>query len=486
MLISMTLILVMALGTRVSFESGFVRYLSQVELKQLDPLAAALEDSWARYGDWRLLRRNHNSWMRHLTYVSLDDIDRPKGLPSQIPDFFTRPQRGPQFIPPETGLSRRPGVGPPPAPPGDPSALSHRLRLLDTNKTKIIIGPPDNSGKMILRPLTVNDQLIGYLGLTPLPWPEDELARSFSKEQNQVLLLISVIASILALIMAVIVGRQIVKPVKALAGAAASLRQGHFNTRLELVRSDELGRLIEDFNQLASTLEQNEALRRHAMADISHELRTPLAVLRAEIEATQDGYREYSEEQMQLLHDNVLGLGRLVDDLHELALSDSGALNYRMEPVDVSEIVRASVLSMKTAFLDRQVRLLETVEDSLLTIADKRRIRQVIDNLLKNSLRYTDSNGQCEVRAMLSSGQIVIVVRDSSPGVSDHDLAHLTERFYRAEASRNRRTGGSGLGLAISNNIIEVHGGTITLDHSDIGGLQVTLRIPVNQAGGEG
>ncbi|MCP4454712.1 MAG: HAMP domain-containing protein, partial [Planctomycetes bacterium] len=280
-------------------------------------------------------------------------------------------------------------------------------RLLDTHQEPLI-GPPDSSGKPILRPLLFQNMIVGYLSLTPLPWPEDELVQAFSQQQQSTLFVIALLALLLALTVAIPFGHRLVKPIRELAQGAAQLTRGHFDIRLNQHYSDEMGQLTTDFNTLARTLEKDKALRRHAMADISHELRTPLAVLRAEIEAMQDGIRNNDEKQLQILHDNVSGLSHLVDDLHELALSDVGALSYHKQEIDLANVIHATVQSMNAEFAGKNIVLIHDIEPNILLNADARRMGQVMTNILKNSLRYTNTGGRTEVFAQSNNNQATI------------------------------------------------------------------------------
>jgi two-component system sensor histidine kinase BaeS len=162
----------------------------------------------------------------------------------------------------------------------------------------------------------LNEHTIGWLSLSPLPVPESDLDRRFRDQQLQTIYPIAGGALLLALMIGIPLGRHLLKPVKAVASGAHALTRGRFDIRLDPQGSDELGRLVEDFNALAKVLERNEQLRRQSMADVSHELRTPLAILRGDIEAIQDGVRPLDQSQIARLHNTVMVLSRLVNDLY--------------------------------------------------------------------------------------------------------------------------------------------------------------------------
>ena len=241
--------------------------------------------------------------------------------------------------------------------------------------------------------------------------------------------------------------------------------------------NDELGRLAQDFNRLASSLEKNESMRRAFMADISHELRTPLAILRGELEAMQDGVRKLTPEAVSSLLMEVATLTKLVDDLHQLSLSDEGALAYRK-----AQPTRRRCWSWSRQ-LPRALR--QSRADAAAGAAgagalfgDPDRLIQLFTNLLENSLRYTDRDGTVSLALHATASGWRLLIDDSAPGVADAQREKIFERFWRSEGSRNRASGGSGLGLAICRNIVEAHGGAMSADHSDLGGLQIRVELP--------
>ena len=243
---------------------------------------------------------------------------------------------------------------------------------------------------------------------------------------------------------------------------------------------DELGRLLDDVNHLAQVLERTEESRRDFMADISHELRTPLAVLRAELEAMQDGIRPLTPEGLQAVQGPVQQLGKLVEDLHELSMAQA-EVSYQHEPLDVGAVLVQALAGMASRLADAGLQLQRVLPASPLPVlGEARRLEQVFVNLLENAARYTDAGGQVRVAARTVSGrQVEVVVEDSAPGVPADKRARLFERFYRVDSSRARARGGSGLGLAICQHIVQAHRGTITADDSPLGGLRITVTLPL-------
>ena len=265
-----------------------------------------------------------------------------------------------------------------------------------------------------------------------------------------------------------------------MAGATHRLAAGDYASRVEIGANDELGTLARDFNQLAQTLEHTERARRTFMADISHELRTPLAVLRAELEAIQDGIRPPSASTLEAMNQELGQRGKLIDDLHDLSLTDVGAMAYRRAPIDLVTVLQAAQAGMQRRFEAAGLRLEVSIAPPPLSISgDEARLQQLFGNLLENSLRYTDKGGIARLHCQRDDAVAGISIEDSAPGVPEDKLEKLFERFYRLEASRNRASGGSGLGLAICRNIVEAHDGKIVAEPSPLGGLRIRIELPL-------
>jgi two-component system sensor histidine kinase BaeS len=221
------------------------------------------------------------------------------------------------------------------------------------------------------------------------------------------------------------------------------------------------------------------------MAELSHEMRTPLAVLRGEVEALVDGVRPLTTAAMLSLQDEVARVTRLVEDFHQLALSDLRALPCSFALVQPAALLRDAVGRVTPRALAAGLRLdLDTGNAPQLARWDTQRIGQLLTNLLENSLRYTDAPGGIRLQLCAGGpGEAVLSVDDSAPGVPAEDHARLFEPLYRADASRSRRLGGSGLGLAICRAIVCSHGGHIEAGASTLGGLGVVVTLPLQPEG---
>jgi two-component system sensor histidine kinase BaeS len=345
----------------------------------------------------------------------------------------------------------------------------------------MVYGRPQLLGGTRRYPVTLDGTRVGELALLPGPAVADLVELRFRERFGSALLVIALGVIALAAAIALPFARRLVRPVLGFQDTARRLAAGDLQARVAAAGDDELGRLARDLNTLAATLESNEQARRRWAADISHELRTPLSLLRAEIEALQDGVRPLDRAALDALHGDTLRLKRLVEDLYDLSLTDLGAQGYRKVETDPAEVLREDCDSFRPQFTGAGLTL--TLDERLtgpVTIpADPQRLSQLFRNLIGNSLRYTDPGGGLAVTLGRTGDRLWIDFQDGPPGVPSEALPHLFERLYRVEGSRSRNTGGAGLGLAIARNICEAHGGRIEAKHAPQGGLWVHIELPI-------
>lgn len=356
-----------------------------------------------------------------------------------------------------------------------------RLILADTNK-QIIAGRERIKADYSWYPIKSSQQTLGYFGYIEPKNLLRSIDHAFIHKQAKRLSIICAASLLLSLIVAAIIARRISTPIKNLSRATQKLTTGDFSVRVNPVSDDEIGNLCNNVNTLAQTLAANQQMRNQWVADISHEMRTPVSVLRAQIEAMQDGIREPTDKNLNLLHTSVTNLASLIDDLFELSLADLGALNYNKETVALADFLQDFIDSVKPKIeasglsLNTQI----DIDPKLTILADKKRLHQVFENLLENSIRYTHSPGQISIACHSNSKFINLCFEDSAPGVAGDKHKRIFDRLFRVEVSRSRDTGGAGLGLAICKNIVEAHQGEIWAQQSPLGGLAIQLKLLVN------
>jgi signal transduction histidine kinase len=269
-------------------------------------------------------------------------------------------------------------------------------------------------------------------------------------------------AGLVGVLLAAFMVRQITRPLVALTRASGQVAEGDLDVRVPVQNRDELGQLAATFNVMADSLQTQETVRRNMVADIAHELRTPLAAIQGTVEAMQDGVFPLTPDGLTTIHEQIMLLNRLVEDLRLLANAEAGQLSLAHAPVDVEELCHRAVSTVQTQALNQGVALHVGVASGLPPLCgDEQRLGQVLNNLLDNALRHTRSGGAVVVGAVLAEQGVRLTVTDSGEGIPPAEAAHIFDRLYRADGSRSRAAGGSGLGLAIARQLVEAHGGRI-------------------------
>ena len=278
--------------------------------------------------------------------------------------------------------------------------------------------------------------------------------------------------------------RRVSRPVGDLLGAAVQVGAGDYGVDIEVRGPRELRLLTQTFNEMADRLAANEEQRRRFLADITHELRNPLAVLQSEIEAQMDGVHPRDDHHMASLLDETRRLGHLVDDLHTLALAETGRLVLQREAVAFGVLVGEVVGRHEAQARRRHVGLRLSVDAGVPKVwVDPARVGQILDNLLANAIRHTPAGGEVVVEVSTVSGPdsgdgslVRCQVTDAGPGFRADQLSRVFERFVRASD-----TGGSGLGLSIARDLVQAHGGTIAAANDPrTGGAVVSFALPLH------
>ncbi len=355
------------------------------------------------------------------------------------------------------------------------------LVIYDKNRDWVA-GTSQEKEEVVESELVANGRLIGYISLAISQPSLSRQELRFARRQFDSLLLVGLAVLGFAVIIAWLLARSMVKPIKQLSSATQKLELGNFDVELDVSRQDELGELGWRFNDLAEALRKAKADREQWVADISHELRTPLAALKAELEALEDGYRPITTDSIKSLSSEVQRLELLTDDLYQLTQSDSGTLSLNKEHLDMNQLIKEGLSQFCERFEERSLAVAYNGSKAICIYADENRLKQLFANLLENSLRYTDVGGRIEISHKVYDKTIQVIIKDSEPGVPTESLSMLFNRLYRVDPSRNRITGSSGLGLAICKGIVEAHQGTISADHSSLGGIQVKIELPIGEA----
>jgi two-component system sensor histidine kinase MtrB len=302
----------------------------------------------------------------------------------------------------------------------------------------------------------------------------------------------------LAVLLALLAARGVLRPVRELRRATRRIAEGRLDTRLAVHGSDELADLSHTFNETAAALEESiaelrrmEARARRFAADVSHELRTPLAAMSVVTDILDEDAARLDPDTasaVRLISEETANLARLVEDLMEISRFDAGAAVLHLDEIDLAESVQRTLSSR--GWQDSVATLLPP-PGVLRGRVDPRRLDVIVANLIGNALRH----GAPPVRLSLHGHQqpapggarrwAVIEVLDGGPGIPETVLPHIFDRFYKSDTARTR-TEGSGLGLAITTENVHLHGGTIRAANHPGGGAVFTVELPLPEPTEEG
>ncbi len=299
---------------------------------------------------------------------------------------------------------------------------------------------------------------------------------------NEALLFASLAAGAVAVALSIVFSNKVISPVRAMAAASERISDGHYDERVRVSGSDELGQFAVRFNEMAEKLEQVEVMRRRLIGDVSHELRTPLTTIKGSMEGLMDGVLPATTETYQQIHAEADRLNRLVDDLQELSRMEAHAYHLNCQPVEVAALLSSAMKRMAIQAQAKNVTLdVEPTGDLPLIQGDADRLLQVLTNLIGNAIQYSPEGARVTVSTRHVSHEVQIAVKDTGIGIPAEHLPRIFDRFYRADPSRSRGSGaGSGIGLTIARALVEAHGGRIWAESAGDGqGSTFTFTLPI-------
>lgn len=289
----------------------------------------------------------------------------------------------------------------------------------------------------------------------------DHAQAMYDRSVTTVVLAAVVVAAVASVTLAIVMARMLARPLAEVGGAARRIAEGDYAARVPRDGPDELASLADSFNQMAASLERQEAMRRDFIANAAHELRTPLTNLQGYLEALRDGVITADRATYESLWDEAERLVRLSRSLDALAEDDAAAAPPPLEDLDLSAAIRAA-LDLAQPVLERaNLHLVVDLPDQLPARANPDAFAQVLGNLISNAARYTPAGGTVTVRAERHASDILVSIANTGDGIPPEDLDRVFERFYRVEKSRDRARGGAGIGLAIVKQLVEAGGGRV-------------------------
>lgn len=454
LLISSVLIGVMALLMQIEFNRGFEQYKQSVERSFNHRVVKTLEWFYRKNHSWERLRDNPRHWYHLLNRSGFKATKRLHfKLDGELIDELKDKESLRSFMP--------------------SYSLFDEKRLLVVGE---LSWPETQQTAVKILPLRHRGEVVGYLlsdGQQVATLTQD---RMFNAHIRHKLLVMALVMLLLSTVLTIPITNYLSRPIEAVNEAVKRAALGDYSVNVEVNRSDEVGQMARNINRLNETLRSNVELQKNQMAEIAHELRTPIAVILAEIEAIQDGVHQANSDNIDLLHDQIFNLRNIVNDLYDLSISEQGALRYRMEHVDLLPLVEQILTAHKATFEQRQLNVsLICREDSITAYADQQRFRQLLSNILSNSIKYTAVGGEVQLHLRQTDEFVEISVADSAPGLDASQMEQIFQRFYRQAEHQER---GSGLGLAIAKNIVKAHHGTIVAEAAELGGIVIHIKLP--------
>ncbi len=293
------------------------------------------------------------------------------------------------------------------------------------------------------------------------------------KTLNSLMLVISLILFIISLLMSIIVSRIISRPIVKLTDSARMLASGNYD--IGFARDRTISRSYREVNDLATTLDyaseelsKAENLRRELIANISHDLRTPLTMIEGYGEVMRDLPGENTPENVQIIIDEAKRLSSLVNDVLDLSRIQSGAIEFKSEPIDITELIADTLKRYNKLCEADGYRIDFEYDVHVIVNGDVTRLTQVIYNLVNNAVTYTGEDKTVRVRQSPSDGRVRISVSDSGEGIPPEKLEHIWDRYYKGERAHRRASVGTGLGLSIVKSALDMHGGRYGVS-SDVG-----------------
>ena len=339
-----------------------------------------------------------------------------------------------------------------------------------------IKGDNDSRVGAFIKPIYSNKQLDGYIIMV-----DNEPVN----EKHTILIIW------ISIILAVIIAGAIVKyfaqllvvePIEEINNAAKRLAKGDVQERVKVIGKNEIGELAESFNRMAQSIEQSDNIRKEFISNVSHELRSPITSIKGFIGGILDGVipRDKENYYLKIVYDEIDRLARLVNDLLDISAMESGKFNLNISEFDINQTVSLCILNLENKIQTKALSVKATFhEKRCFAIGDRDRILQVITNLLENAIKYSDDNGQIEVNISTKGEKIFVSIFNSGDILSENDLNHIWDRFYKSDKSRTNKIS-TGLGLPIVRLILSQHNQDIWVENVEDKGVRFIFTLQRN------
>ena len=329
--------------------------------------------------------------------------------------------------------------------------------------------PLTGAGEFFPYPLFLGGE---HIGTIEVKFMSQDRGLLFVQRSNRFLVISFLVMGGIAVLAGFFASRRLTLPLKKLVDQTRAIRRGELTSRTEVAGGDELGQLSHAFNEMADDLELQESLRRKLIANVAHELRTPLAAMRGELEGMIDGVLASDDDQLRSLYEETGRLRAMLDGIDDLTQAQASSLTLVKQEVALVEFLGNIGERFRARAVGEGVGIKVEVEEDTAAWADPDRLSQIVINLLDNAIRATPEHGAVTLWSGRGESGTIIEVSDTGEGIDEKDIPFIFERFYSGP------DGGLGLGLPIVRELVDAHGGEITV-HSEAGkGTKVRVTLP--------
>lgn len=275
---------------------------------------------------------------------------------------------------------------------------------------------------------------------------------------------------------------RLTRPIAAMKEAAERVSIGDYSARVDIQSKDEIGQLAKAFNHMSESIQKEDEKKRDFLADVSHELRTPISYIKGYSEALDTGMIKNRSEQQKYLKLISREAGRMVKivaDLLDLSRLDADEYKLVQNPFSLAQLIEDFIIKYGPLMDEKKIALSLELDPDIIINGDEGRMEQIFQNIIDNSIRYTDCEGDIKIRLAKHSYGCTVEIEDSGMGIPEEDIKNLRNRFYRVNKGRSRADGGTGLGLAIADKLVELHEGKMEITSKLGEGTIVKLYFPV-------
>ncbi len=335
----------------------------------------------------------------------------------------------------------------------------------------------ENSTYTVGLPLIVDDQqMAGIIFISSTA----EGLKDFQQEMLEMFLLSAIFVLLIAFAVIYLITSNMVRPLRSMVSATESFARGDFTVRVPVTEMDEIGKLSMAFNNMATSLAQQDSIRRSFVANVSHELKTPMTTIGGFVDGIMDGTipPERQKHYLSIVSSEVKRLSRLVRSMLNIARLESGEMQLQPKAFDINQVVCSTIFTFEQAIEEKQLDIRGLDSDRVMVSADEDLMHQVVYNLLENAVKFVDHGGYIELSYRTEGNMTYVSVKNSGEGISKEEISKVFERFYKTDRSRSQDKSGVGLGLNIVRSIVKLHQGEVIVRSTEGQFCEFTFTVP--------